>query len=374
MARTSSTYLPNKLLVSILIILFIIVLALVLHIVLGRNIHFTNSVDINSNVLIYDLEEILSFPKNSMEAEGIYLVDPIHMEKDKYNNIYISDQREHKIHVFNIDGEYINSIGRLGQGPGDFYSPTFFTINNNNTLLAGESHNLRLQLFSLDGLFINSINLFRGLSSWAMNNQNDRIYAVPYLRRRENDPLIDVMTINGIVTQSFGTPLQYELLGGILNISRIALGNNDDIYQAFQFLAKIRIYKSKGTLLKELDLNDNPVMAAKQKINIENIIKAKKNIKVGYRITIASIKAVDNGFYVFQNEPSIDILYFDSTGRFCSRSMGSLEKGVILSDFLVTNSDKYGTLYLILEKYPNPSVHVFRHKYSATNILSKQYN
>ena len=71
---------------------------------------------------ILRLEEELSIG----EAEGRdeYVFSRVRdVEVDETGRIYALDSKEANVKVFDWDGNYIRTIGRKGQGPGEFQSP-----------------------------------------------------------------------------------------------------------------------------------------------------------------------------------------------------------------------------------------------------------
>jgi hypothetical protein len=68
--------------------------------------------------------------------------------------VYSLDQRKPRVDVFNSDGRHIRSIGRKGQGPGEFQTPFFIALAPTGELLVGEMG--RLSTFDRAGTFLRS--------------------------------------------------------------------------------------------------------------------------------------------------------------------------------------------------------------------------
>lgn len=68
--------------------------------------------------------------------------------------LFVSDTYEHVIKVFTPDGAYINTIGRRGEGDGEFNFPTMLWCSDAGQLLVTDSLNFRTQMFDLTGKFI----------------------------------------------------------------------------------------------------------------------------------------------------------------------------------------------------------------------------
>lgn len=68
--------------------------------------------------------------------------------------LYIVDTLASQIHITTLDGKYINSIGKKGNGKGEFNRPTFMDVGSNGNLYVSDSMNHRVQVFDKDGDFI----------------------------------------------------------------------------------------------------------------------------------------------------------------------------------------------------------------------------
>jgi hypothetical protein len=73
---------------------------------------------------------------------------------DDQGEIYALDQRKAQINVFADDGRHLRSIGRRGQGPGEFQTPFFIALSPSAEVLVGEMG--RLSFFDRSGSFLRS--------------------------------------------------------------------------------------------------------------------------------------------------------------------------------------------------------------------------
>lgn len=79
------------------------------------------------------------------------LVRPTGIARDTANGrIYVADTHGHDIKIFNDQGELLSTIGRRGEAPGEFNSPTLLTFANNKLYVA-DTLNARIQELSTDG-------------------------------------------------------------------------------------------------------------------------------------------------------------------------------------------------------------------------------
>ena len=94
----------------------------------GAEIEYENGVKVirNPREPLYgeiklELEEDLSI--GNAEDENYLFYRVWHMAVDKQENIYVVDGGNTRIQVFDKEGQYLSTIGRRGQGPGEFRSP-----------------------------------------------------------------------------------------------------------------------------------------------------------------------------------------------------------------------------------------------------------
>lgn len=73
---------------------------------------------------------------------------------DNQGAIYALDQRKPRIDVFSDAGTHLRSIGRKGQGPGEFQIPFFISLSPAEELMVGEMG--RLSYFDRSGIFLRS--------------------------------------------------------------------------------------------------------------------------------------------------------------------------------------------------------------------------
>ena len=101
----------------------------------------------------------LTIDDDSM-PEDIFFESAVDWISDKEGYVYILDYRANNIKKFDSLGKYMASIGRKGQGPGEFNMPFGITIANNR-LIIWDMGNMRLSALTLEGEFIKSVKVLR---------------------------------------------------------------------------------------------------------------------------------------------------------------------------------------------------------------------
>lgn len=92
--------------------------------------------------------------------KDMFFESAIDSVSDKDGYVYILDYRANNIKKFDASGKYAATIGRKGQGPGEFNMPFGMTVANDR-LIIWDMGNIRLSTFSLEGEFIKSVKILR---------------------------------------------------------------------------------------------------------------------------------------------------------------------------------------------------------------------
>ncbi len=74
------------------------------------------------------------------------------LDADAAGNIFVLDGRENRIQVFDASGRYVKTIGRKGQGPGEFQAPERLLISPQGEIFVWDS--ARISVFSADGRYL----------------------------------------------------------------------------------------------------------------------------------------------------------------------------------------------------------------------------
>lgn len=104
--------------------------------------------DLVTEVKTSELSELeLDFQFTISDSEEVILQQITGIKSDSKGKIFLTDQRALQIHVFDIQGEYVTSIGREGAGPGEFQSLLRVYIDQNDQIFAFDVNQARNTIF-----------------------------------------------------------------------------------------------------------------------------------------------------------------------------------------------------------------------------------
>lgn len=130
--------------------------------------------------IIFDLEEDLSIGNESDENYMFFRTGGI--ATDSQGNIYIVDGGNHRIQKFRSDGQFLQTIGRKGQGPGEFESPYDVWLDPEENIYVSEGR--KIQIFNKDGEFIRSVKLLNFVTEFGITDEGN-ILACAFGRSEE---------------------------------------------------------------------------------------------------------------------------------------------------------------------------------------------
>ncbi len=101
---------------------------------------------------VFDFEEryLGEFGDGFGQGEG-QLMLPVAMAFDSRERLYVTDEHNHRITVFDTDGNVLDTWGELGGGTGQLDGPAGIAIDGADTVYVADQHNHRIQRFDPDG-------------------------------------------------------------------------------------------------------------------------------------------------------------------------------------------------------------------------------
>ncbi len=206
------------------------------------------------------LEEELSI--GEPEGKEEYVFYRILMDVDEYGNMYILDAAAPNIRVFDKEGNYTQTIGRKGQGPGEMLSPRSIQITPQNEILVYDLRNQRFSFYSLTGEFLK-----QSLAATALFLLNPKMdstgYVIGGILQRESYALNKfdlelnpVLTIYTIDIPSLSRTGELEVMIPSFSFD---LTKKDNIVCGYNDKYEFQIIDSQGKLIRKIIKEYDPL-------------------------------------------------------------------------------------------------------------------
>ena len=111
----------------------------------------------NNRVCVYDAEGKFVAQWGESGTEPGRFAGPAGMAIDSQDNLYIADQRNGRVQKFTPDGEFLSAWGEPGSSKGQFDLPWGVGIGPNDTVYVADWRNDRVQKFSAEGDYLQTI-------------------------------------------------------------------------------------------------------------------------------------------------------------------------------------------------------------------------
>jgi hypothetical protein len=140
------------------------------------------------------------------------------VEIDRAGNVYVLDGLARAVRVFNRQGRYVSTLGRMGRGPGEFFIPVAMTLDARDRLYVLDQGNARVDVFTAGagGRRAYAASFPVPFQPFDLCAEGDRLYVLGNDRNR----VVHVFSLDGRRLGSFGAapggrdPLLGATLGG----------------------------------------------------------------------------------------------------------------------------------------------------------------
>ena len=197
-----------------------------------------------------DEEYLGEFGYGSGSGDG-QLVLPVAMAFDGQERLYITDEYNHRVSVFDKSGEFLSKWGVHGSGDGEINGPAGIAFDADDNVFVVDQHNHRVQKFTADGSY---------LMQWGESGASDGQFNLPwgvaldskgdvYVADWRNDR-IQKFNADGRFLASFGEPGDSD--GQFHRPSSVAVDPEGNIYVADWGNERVQVLGPDGGLQLQL--------------------------------------------------------------------------------------------------------------------------
>lgn len=213
------------------------------------------------NILAF--KEELSFggaeakPEQSFSEIGQILLD-------EENNIYVLDQKDANIKIFDRAGKYLRTIGKKGQGPGELSLPDRISLmKSKKEIMVSEGARRQLAYFTSDGKFLRSQSTgkMRGVLGKVDSVGNiimtEIIITIPEMwytvkRYDENMNLIAELA-------RIKVAINPKVLNPFMSYPYWEIADNDNIVYGFSGTYELQIFNPQNKVIRKIEKEHDPV-------------------------------------------------------------------------------------------------------------------
>ena len=229
---------------------------------------------------------------------------------DDEERIYISDRKETHLKVFDKDGVYLITIGRKGQGPGEFERISGMQITHQKELLVFDMNMRRLSFFAGDGKLIETLSISE-LRPFKLNMNSKRNFIITSIA-------LDLMTNQSIselkiydnkmsLLKTIVTPSPRSLFNPFDSFFIWKLGKDDNIIYGYNETYEMQILDLGGELIKKIVKDYDPV-----KITREEKEEAEKKYSPPNKIVYPQFRPAYR-YFTLDDEDRIYVQTFEKT-------------------------------------------------------------
>jgi hypothetical protein len=200
---------------------------------------------------------------------------------DDEGNFYVSDMENLRIQKYNSQGEYLLTIGRKGQGPGEFQSLSIPRFDKDSNLYICDVTSRRISFFNKEGEFLKQIDMPGLYENLHMNSKGLMV-----ANKEEQIPSQNALTIFStfeLLNEKFSTLAElqkikreialpgkdlssrFQIMANMINLmvfkpqDFLSLARNDFIYAGHPDEYEINIFSPEGKPVKRIIRDYEPV-------------------------------------------------------------------------------------------------------------------
>jgi len=215
---------------------------------------------------VFSLEEELSIGEVGGREEYMFSETGT-IAVDDEERIYVSDRKETHIKVFDKDGVYLMTIGRKGQGPGEFERISGMQITHKKELLVFDFNMRRLSFFTVDGKLIETLSISE-LRPFELNVNSKRNYIIKSvaidLLTNQSISELKIYDANLSLLQTVAAPGPSDIFNPFDPFFIWKLAKDDNIVYGYNETYELRILDSGGKLIKKIVKEYDPVKITKE--------------------------------------------------------------------------------------------------------------
>jgi hypothetical protein len=189
---------------------------------------------------------------------------------DDEERIYVLDNKENNVKIYDKNGEFVKKFGRKGQGPGEFHLPRAVAITNQDEILV---QNIRsLAFFSLEGDFKRSLSIDQMRLGTINIDSDGNITSLCSIREDEN-PRYELKKFDSELNYLYSlgsSPLANSRRDGfnpLFPVLRWNVINRNQIVCGYMKEYELKVFDAKGNLIRKILKEYTPLEVTQEDVD-----------------------------------------------------------------------------------------------------------
>jgi len=234
------------------------------------------------------LEEDLAIGETAGDEYLLSRISGISVDREE--KIYVLDYSEADIKVFNKNGDYLKTIGRKGQGPGEMASPFAICITNKNEIVVQDLNNHQISFFSLEGRYLKAISTAELIIVGSVIDTQGNIIGITSATWPDKQ-IVELKKFSSELDYlysfcSFSLPRRSPAYNPFSPEICWALTVDDEVVCGYSENYELKVFRSDGKLIRVIRKDYEPV-----RITPDEIERIKKTLPGPMRLDIPKIHA-----------------------------------------------------------------------------------
>jgi hypothetical protein len=274
----------------------------------------------------FKLEEDLSI--GNEEDENFMFDNFVMPGVDSEGNIYVMDSGNYRIQKFDREGNYLLTIGRRGQGPGEFIQPQKIYLDSDNNLYVSDVG--RIQIFDNEGNFKDSFKPLYSLSCRGVTkDENVVIVKYPHPSEHGKTELLILDSKGKLIKNiaSFPYQIPYRIKGHSPQnpyTYRLYFCSSNYGIEAYGYSSEYKIFilNASGDLIYKITKDEMPtsITRKEKKEVINRYMEMQKKLQIGPKLKRSE---VEKAYKLLKYKPFYTSLIMDDKGCLYVRRFGT---------------------------------------------------
>lgn len=259
----------------------------------------------------FELEEDLAI--GDVNDEDYFFPRRVTLNVDGEGNIYVCDRGNRRVQKYNKNGRYVRTIGRQGQGPGEYMYPSRIFLDYAGNSCVGDSRNFLY--YDKDGVFQKKVQLKGSYMQLILGPKSTFIGSTQPNARAEGGAKTSIIQVgeNGEPIQiiaeypiSYNKSLKATVLHWYTNFAFFAQRTSDSFYYGFS--REYKVYVADG--------DGNTTLIFKKKVKPQSITGEEKKLTIKDGIYLVSgTRDKEKAIAFSDHRPFFKSFFSDDTGR-----------------------------------------------------------